>query len=421
MKEGVNDQLNIPDRILVGFQEREYNTFTGKLGYVTYFKGTKIAKEKSWENWRDKNITPLELENLPVEGLELNKETVGGTGSGWNQRQEYVRVYDPRGFEFEITVSNLLFILQETGYTPEEGLRGKFIYAWDGVDLALIPTTSEDYIASVALKEAIKKTNIGARDLVVGKAYKMKNWPEVYYLGKQNWRMMNCGSRDEYKITPYHTFLTRHEYYSPNINDYIEGDYVIGTNSMSNILLELPLPKKSIIDVENAVGRFKEKIAGNTSEPTELRIVDPSDKYIKKYNRVLNKTFTKGSWDENDAWGARIISDTKIEIYKLWLEEEIKYTNGQQVSTGKIILGCRLNNTLVINNGKFENVYPATTHSPYSSKTIDTDPETLKDLVPVEYEHWEMRAEVKIGDFWYLCDGFLSTYRPEVGLDENDD
>jgi hypothetical protein len=36
----------------------------------------------------------------------------------------------PRGFEFEISIPNLLYILQECNST--KGLDGEFVYAWDG-------------------------------------------------------------------------------------------------------------------------------------------------------------------------------------------------------------------------------------------------------------------------------------------------
>lgn len=72
----INEKLNIPDKIKVGFQERG-DTYTGKLSYVTYInKKGKLAKEISWEGWRDKEITPLELDNVPTEGFVLNKKLV---------------------------------------------------------------------------------------------------------------------------------------------------------------------------------------------------------------------------------------------------------------------------------------------------------------------------------------------------------
>src|SRR5271170_5491801 len=103
-------QLFIPDKIKIGFQERE-GTYTKKLAYVIYFdqKGV-LRKEKSWESWRDKKIPALEFSNESTAGFVLNKGVGGQRCSyGWNARNEYIRVYDPRDFEFEISVANLLF------------------------------------------------------------------------------------------------------------------------------------------------------------------------------------------------------------------------------------------------------------------------------------------------------------------------
>jgi hypothetical protein len=50
-----------------------------------------------------------------------------------------VRVYDPRNFEFEISVANLLYILEETSSLKGKGLEGEFVYAWEGKELVLLP------------------------------------------------------------------------------------------------------------------------------------------------------------------------------------------------------------------------------------------------------------------------------------------
>lgn len=47
------EQLFIPEKIKIGFQNRQ-GTYTGKLAYVIYFdkKGV-LRKETSWQSWRD--------------------------------------------------------------------------------------------------------------------------------------------------------------------------------------------------------------------------------------------------------------------------------------------------------------------------------------------------------------------------------
>lgn len=164
----MKNSLNIPQTIKVGFQNRS-DTYSGFLAYVVYLKKDKsIAKETSWKGWCDSKIPTKELPNEPIEGFVLNKKA-GGYASGWNHRQTYCRVWDPRGWEVEISIPNLLYILQECNCEKGKGLSGKFVYAWDGKDLILLPTSSEDYIKS---KELIEKTEkIKISDLIVGKSY----------------------------------------------------------------------------------------------------------------------------------------------------------------------------------------------------------------------------------------------------------
>lgn len=176
-------QLFIPDRINVGFQER-HDTYTGKLAYVIYFdtKGV-LRKEASWKSWRDKKIDPVEYVNEPTEGFVLNKKVGGTKGHSWDQRNTYVRVYDPRGFEFEISIPNLLFILAECDCSRGKGLEGQFVYSWDGSDLVLLPVTSQDYTQSVEFT-GLKSMSVKAKDLISGATYLTKNQETLIYLGK---------------------------------------------------------------------------------------------------------------------------------------------------------------------------------------------------------------------------------------------
>lgn len=176
--------LFLPKEIKVGFTARK-DTYTGKLAYIIYIdeKGV-LRKEKSFESWRNKDIPTEQLNNEPLSGFVLNKK-VGGYASGWNHRQTAVRVYDPRGFEFEITVENLLYILDNTNSIVGKGLEGEFVYAWSGSDIILLPVSAPEYEDLKKLNELRhKKEYIKAKDLTVGATYLSKNNEELVYLGK---------------------------------------------------------------------------------------------------------------------------------------------------------------------------------------------------------------------------------------------
>lgn len=188
----MNNTIFIPKRINVGFQNRK-DTYTGKLSYVIYYdeKG-KLRKEPSWQSWRDKSIDPQEFDNEPISGFVLNKK-VGGTCYNWDQRQTYTRVYDPRGFEFEITIPNLLWILENCDCIKGKGLDGEFVYGWDGADLLLVPVTAPEYAESQKLN-AVKFSNtfIKGKDLIIGHAYKFADDKEYVFLGRYDCYDYKC-------------------------------------------------------------------------------------------------------------------------------------------------------------------------------------------------------------------------------------
>lgn len=179
----MENNIFLPKKIRVGFQKRK-DTYSGKLAYVIYYdeKG-KIRKETSWESWRDKKINPEEFDNEPMSGFVLNKK-VGGNTWGWNPRQTYTRVYDPRGFEFEITVPNLLYILENCNSIKGKGLEGEFVYGWSGTELLLIPVGAPDYKNHKAFSEGLLGERIGIKDLIAGATYKFSNGNVYIYLGR---------------------------------------------------------------------------------------------------------------------------------------------------------------------------------------------------------------------------------------------
>lgn len=175
----------IPKKINVGYRNRR-DTYTGKLAYVIYYdeKG-KLRKEKSWNSWRDSTIPNEEFKNEPTNGFVLNRRAGGVEESwGWNPRKTYCRVYDPRGFEFEITVANLLWILENCNSIKGKGLEGEFVYGWDGTELVLVPVESPDYKELVKYNEILNnKEKIGKKDLIVGATYLDKTNSKLVYIG----------------------------------------------------------------------------------------------------------------------------------------------------------------------------------------------------------------------------------------------
>ena len=181
----MNQKLFIPELIKAGFQKRK-DTFTNQLAYIIYYdeKGT-LRKETSWQSWRDKDIEPVDIENKPYSGFTLNKGILrdGYWGGGHNM----VRIYDDRGMEFEITISNLMYILMGNDCNKRT-LSGEFVYAWNGTELILLPTSTEEYKVSTEFT-ALKSNKLTMKDLKgkEGTVFKTKDLESVVYMGRLVW------------------------------------------------------------------------------------------------------------------------------------------------------------------------------------------------------------------------------------------
>lgn len=197
-------ELFIPKKIKVGYQKRD-GTYTGRLAYVIYYdnKGV-LRKEKSWQGWRDHKIAPEEFDNKPQDGFCLNKDVKRFNWSHFGSNRSYIRMYDPRGIEMEITPENLIGILTETDCL-KRGLEGKFVYAWQGTELVILPCNSEEYTKAQQNTER-QDQDVSAKDLKPGHSYTTKKGEEVIYLGRFPWFEWSHYDKTHKKAAKYHTF-----------------------------------------------------------------------------------------------------------------------------------------------------------------------------------------------------------------------
>ncbi len=332
------EKLFIPKKLKIGFQERS-GTYTGKLAYVIYYdeKGV-LRKERSWDSWRSKSIEPIEIDNEPIDGLVLNKK-VGGHSNGWNHRQTYTRVWDSRDFEYEITVENLLYILEYCSSIKGKGLEGKFVYAWSGKDLVLLPVDSPDYKKCTEYTDKIANaTNYKIKDLQVNRIYADKDGNEYLYLGKFDYY-----HRDS-TVEKLHYFYT--------------------SNSYSHIYTTKSMTKKFVEDYENTkydyadiMDKLEYKFYFVGAELIQCGL-DESDKSYKtreqKYMTVDNE-LKEINISSSNAYYNR---DIKYNIYykiSRWNTENISnydmlFENLQTKVEGKLY-----KYNTILNNGKEEN------------------------------------------------------------------
>lgn len=149
--EMASTNLMIPKKLKIGFQNRK-DALTEKLGYVIYYdeKGV-LRKKTSWENWRSKDIEPLEVDNQPVSGYVINKGVTHFAYSSFGSDRFRVRVHSPLGFDFEIYPENLLAIMSVSDISKQY-INNECVFAWDGQELILLPVNTEQY------KQAVENT-----------------------------------------------------------------------------------------------------------------------------------------------------------------------------------------------------------------------------------------------------------------------
>lgn len=290
----MKSNLNIPKQLKVGFQNSE-----NRLSYVTYInlKG-QIAKETSWRNWmkpyycqEDKSIIK-DFDNTPQSGFKIN-DFVGGKPS-WSQRQSYCRILDPRGFEFEITIDNLMFLFEYCNI-ENKTLSGELCYAWDGSNLLLLPCSSEEYRQSLEVtdkrEEGLKVT---VKDLVPGKTYSIKDTPMVY-IGYMTWNTFSDAKDEIEQNTWYHneyikyTSKKYHTFYDK------EAGFTVIHGSPS---IQYEYTDIDTIDVTDLIDKFKNDTQQGDVLDTVTLEEYTSDKYGFK-GCVLQGHAPA----DNDVWG----------------------------------------------------------------------------------------------------------------------
>lgn len=329
----MKNNMFIPKQINVGFQTRQ-GTYTGNLAYIIYFdeKGI-LRKEKSWNSWRDSKIENQIFDNVPTEGFVLNKKA-GGYDTGWNHRQTYCRVYDPRGFEFEITIENLLYILENTNSIKGKGLEGEFIYAWSGKDLVLIPTSSPDYAELTKFNDIIyNNLTLKAKDLIVGATYLTKDNAEVVYMGRFDYYAKG-----------------KHFWFSENKKGYSWENYNYSVYQLKSI------PKNKFISVidEKPNELFADMYEEMQTRTSFSPLDESKNKYIeyalnefKEQFEWFNKEHSKRSWGNlkvydsnkteytieafNDDLEHYKVYETYIETYTYWYGNETRTKKSSKI------------------------------------------------------------------------------------------
>lgn len=134
--------LKFSDKLYVGFQTDRYKNAESPrtLGFAVPYDDTKASqsRQETVDRWAGKDHTPRILDNVPLSGFKI-VDTV----ARYSTSNKLFRVEDPRGFELEIPVDNLLHLIENS--TIVNGLVvGEYVWAQrNGV--YLISANSPEY------------------------------------------------------------------------------------------------------------------------------------------------------------------------------------------------------------------------------------------------------------------------------------
>lgn len=276
------NKMYIPKTIKVGYNERP-DTYTKKLAYVTYMDDKGVHRKKnSWDSWRNHKLGCDDFDNEPTSGFVLNKGVGGVRHSyGRNARNEYIRIYDPRNFEFEISVENLLFILQECSSIKGKGLEGDFVYSWSGTQLVLLPVSSAEYQECVKHTER-QKVKFDKSQIAEGCTYIMKDGTKVVYLGHLHYHNTTPWSKDNLcTISKKHVFA--------NLED---GEFIAesGFKNIAERISSDPIPEYPDIFSKFKDSIYNGAIVSISFKKVSVSAIDDSNNY---YNRYLIKENNK--------------------------------------------------------------------------------------------------------------------------------
>lgn len=356
----MQSNLFIPKRIKVGFQERD-ETYTGKLAYIIYFdEKDKIRKEKSWLSWCDEKLGSFEFDNEPRSGYVFNKG-VQRYAYHFGSGRSMLRVYDPRDFEFEITIDNLEAILMNSDISKKE-IMGEYVFAWSGSDLILLPTSSQEYIDSVSYTNKQDK-KISAKELIKGATYSRKKNDENYiYIGYYEWYEKESGGLN----TKNSSKGKKHIFASINENKKVTFEPI------SPSLLAECLDEDPVQDYPELVIKFEESI--NFKLINSFELINIRDNFLENPN-------------ENSYWSRKSLikkdSDTRYTYLSFYEDRNVEKQKDRYSGYNQYTI-----EHYDLINGSFERLKRNTRHTySYSSySSVVNDEKSEKELAATIFE-----------------------------------
>jgi hypothetical protein len=244
--------LKIPATHYVGFQARENDTVP--LGFMTPDgeDAAAVKRKATVDNWakgygyssrKEHTMAPVTYDNKPMSGFKLRQNVRHG-GGGWGGGDVKWRIEDPRGFELEITSTNLNRIIEIS--TIEKGeILEKCIWCREGNANVLVPVASEEYVAATANTERLSKS-VSLTEVKTGDYIVLQGGMEGIYLGLFHTVNTRTGSDKsvvdfvEYSDKKKHMMFVKKG--SPGISSH-GGDMVFGAATFKVAEIKTPSSK----------------------------------------------------------------------------------------------------------------------------------------------------------------------------------
>ena len=290
------------------------------------------------------------FDNVPNEartGFRITKSI--SRGGGWSGSNKVVRIEDPRGFELEISVDNLVKMMSMTTFI--DGVcQEKCVWGRDGSTNVLLPVNSDPYKEAYATTEYRNKKAISLRDVQIGDLIELKKSEHfagltgrymgsyhVYYLNDLH-EVRDTSSR-YYGSPPDYTMMKIVKRYILQINNK-DGDLIgyqgVATAKVHRIIerVESPWPRPDI-DAKD----FKDVSYSNNEHPALLttkkhdildilRTVD----YIPLEFDIVQKAAETKSSGPLFAWAREPESGLRMRYYR---DYKSPYGHGNEVKESK--------------------------------------------------------------------------------------
>jgi hypothetical protein len=175
-----NLDIKLFEKVYVGFQKR--NTESGSpLGFLTPWGEDSAARGRmaTVDKWSSSSkLQAVILDNIPVSGFRVSDSA---RRNGWNGGNTVIQIEDPRGFELQITVDNMIQIMSGNLILDGE-IKVPCVWGRDGKDNILLPTNSEPYMNAIENTERLKQT-FSMRSVKLGNKIELKDGRVGIYYG----------------------------------------------------------------------------------------------------------------------------------------------------------------------------------------------------------------------------------------------